>query len=125
MTMEQEEITGRVIGCAIEVHRQLGPGLLESAYEKCLAFELRENGIQFQRQLPMPVEYKETRLECGYRIDFLIEEKLIVELKSAKQLIGLDEAQLLTYMKLAKVKLGLLMNFNETRLKSGIRRFIL
>ena len=123
--MEQEEITGRVIGCAIEVHRQLGPGLLESAYEKCLAFELRENGIQFQRQLPMPVEYKETRLECGYRIDFLIEEKLIVELKSAKQLIGLDEAQLLTYMKLAKVKLGLLMNFNETRLKSGIRRFIL
>ena len=123
--MEQEEITGRVIGCAIEVHRQLGPGLLESAYEKCLAFELRENGIQFQRQLVMPVEYKETRLECGYRIDFLIEEKLIVELKSAKQLIGLDEAQLLTYMKLAKVKLGLLMNFNETRLKSGIRRFIL
>ena len=123
--MEQEEITGRVIGCAIEVHRQLGPGLLESAYEKCLAFELRENGIQFKRQLPMPVEYKETRLECGYRIDFLIEEKLIVELKSAKQLIGLDEAQLLTYMKLAKVKLGLLMNFNETRLKSGIRRFIL
>ncbi|MCG8696495.1 MAG: GxxExxY protein [Bacteroidales bacterium] len=123
--MEFDELSNRVIGCAIEVHRALGPGLLESAYEQCLAYELRLNNIWFKAQHPQPVEYKSVMLDCGYRVDLLVEDKLIIELKSVDKLKGIHEAQLLTYMKLAGIKTGLLMNFNVTKLKEGIKRFIL
>jgi GxxExxY protein len=123
--MEFDELSNRVIGCAIEVHRQSGPGLLESAYEQCLAHELNRNGIKFQLQCPLPVQYKDIRLDCGYRIDILVEDQLIVELKSVDEIKGIHEAQLLTYMKLAGMKIGLLMNFNVTKLKDGIKRFVL
>ena len=126
--MEFEELSNRVIGCAIEVHRHLGPRLLESAYEQCLAHELHElsrNGIAFQLQHPLPVQYKDVRLDCGYRIDILVENRLIVELKSVEEIKGIHEAQLLTYMELSGVKIGLLMNFNVTKLKDGIQRFVL
>jgi len=123
--MEFDDLSNRVIGCAIEVHRELGPGLLESTYEQCLAHELRRNGIPFQLQYPQPVKYKDIRLDCGYRIDILVENKLILELKSVEEIKGIHEAQLLTYMKLAGVKIGLLINFNNTKLKDGIKRFVL
>ena len=123
--MEFDDLSNRVIGCAIEVHRELGPGLLESAYEQCLAHELQRNGIPFQLQYPQPVKYKDIRLDCGYRIDILVENKLILELKSVEDIKGIHEAQLLTYMKLAGVKIGLLINFNNTKLKDGIQRFVL
>ena len=114
-----------MIGCAIEVHRELGPGLLESTYEQCLAHELKLNGILFQLQRPQAVQYKGIRLDCGYRLDLLVESELIIELKSVEKLRGIHEAQLLTYMKLAGIKTGLLMNFNVTKLKDGIKRFVL
>jgi len=123
--MQFDQRSNRVIGCALEVHRELGPGLLESTYEQCLAHELKLNGIRYKLQHPQTVEYKGVRLDCGYRVDLLVEDKLIVELKSVEQIRGIHEAQLLTYMKLAGVKTGLLMNFNVTKLKSGIRRFVL
>ena len=123
--MEFDELSKRVIGCAIEVHTHLGPGLLESTYEQCMAHELSLVGITFQIQPPLPVEYKGRKLDCGYRIDLLIEAKLIVELKSVAQLLPIHEAQILTYMKLAKVGVGLLINFNITRLKDGLKRFVL
>jgi GxxExxY protein len=123
--MEFDDLSNRVIGCAIEVHRHLGPGLLESAYEQCLAHELSRNGIAFQLQHSLPVQYKDVRLDCGYRIDILVENQLIVELKSVEEIKGIHEAQLLTYMKLAGLKIGLLMNFNVTKLKDGIQRFVL
>jgi GxxExxY protein len=119
------ELSNRVLGCAIEVHRELGPGLLESTYEQCLAYELARANIPFRLQVGLPVQYKETKLDCGYRIDLLIDEKLLVELKSVEQLLQLHEAQILTYMKLAKVKFGLLINFNVPLLKKGIKRFLL
>ena len=120
--MDKDPVTERIIGCAIEVHRALGPGLLESAYEKCLAFELGQHGIPFRQQLPVPVEYKGTRIECGYRIDLLVDDAVIVELKSVDQLAPVHEAQLLTYMKLARIRTGLLINFNQQRLIDGLRR---
>ena len=123
--MEFDDLSNRVIGCAIEVHRNLGPGLLESAYEQCLAHELSRNNIAFQLQLAQPVRYKDVLLDCGYRIDVLVENELIIELKSVEKLLGIHEAQLLTYMKLAEIKIGLLMNFNVTKLKEGIKRFVL
>jgi len=123
--MEFDELSNRVIGCALTVHRELGPGLLESTYEQCLAHELKLNGIVFKLQYPLPVEYKGVRLECGYRVDLFIEEKLIIELKCVEQIKGIHEAQLLTYMKLAGVKIGLLMNFNVAKLKNGIKRFVI
>ncbi len=123
--MEFDELSNRVIGCAIEVHRFLGPGLLESTYEQCLAYELNRAGIAFKVQRPQPVQYKDIRLDCGYRIDLLVENQLIVELKSIEVIKGVHEAQLLTYMKLAGVKIGLLINLNNTRLKDGIKRFVL
>lgn len=123
--MEFDELSNRVIGCAIEVHRFLGPGLLESTYEQCLAYELNRAGIAFKVQRPQPVQYKDIRLGCGYRIDLLVENQLIVELKSIEVIKGVHEAQLLTYMKLAGVKIGLLINLNNTRLKDGIKRFVL
>ena len=123
--MEFDDLSSRVIGCAIEVHRELGLGLLESTYEQCLAHELKLNGIAFQLQHPQPVQYKGIRLDCGYRLDVLVENRLIVELKSVDEIKRIHEAQLLTYMKLAEVKIGLLMNFNVTTLKDGIKRFVL
>jgi GxxExxY protein len=123
--LEFDELSNRVIGCAIEVHRELGPGLLESTYEQCLAHELKLNGIPFQLQHPQPVGYKGVHLDCGYRIDVLVDGSLILELKSVDEIRGVHTAQLLTYMKLAKVKTGLLINFNTTKLKDGVRRFVL
>jgi len=123
--MKFDDLSNRVIGCAIEVHRELGPGLLESAYEQCLAHELRRHSISFQLQHPQLVQYKDIRLDCGYRIDIFVENKLILELKSVEEIKGIHEAQPLTYMKLAGVKIGLLINFNNTKLKDGIQRFVL
>ena len=119
------ELSYRVIGCAIEVHRHLGPGLLESAYQQCLAHELRAASIAFLAEYPLPVKYKGVELDCGYRLDFFIEESIILELKSLEQLLPIHEAQLLTYMKLAGVREGFLINFNVKRLKDGLKRYIL
>ena len=121
--MEKDPLTGKVIGCAIEVHRALGPGLLESAYQQCLAHELRQNGISFRLEHPVPVEYKGVRLDCGYRIDILVEGELIIELKAIDKIQGIHKAQILTYMRLAQIETGLLINFNVERLKDGIQRF--
>ena len=114
-----------MIGCAIEVHRELGPGLLESAYEQCLAHELKLGGIQFDRQKNLPVEYKGQKIDCGYRIDLLVEGQLILELKCVDALTSVHQAQLMTYMKLAKIKTGFLINFNVSLLKNGLKRFVL
>jgi len=120
-----DEISNKVIGCAIEVHRALGPGLLESTYEQCLSREMDLSGIAFKLQSPLPVEYKGIKLDCGYRVDMLVEDKLIVELKSVEKILPIHEAQILTYMKLANIKVGLLINFNNNLLKDGIKRFVL
>jgi GxxExxY protein len=121
--MELNEITEKIIGSAIEVHRQLGPGLLESAYEKCLAYELRELGLKIELQKAVPVVYKNIKLDCGYRIDILVEDKVIIELKSIDALNPVHEAQILTYMKFADKSTGLLINFNVTLLKNGLKRY--
>jgi GxxExxY protein len=121
--MSKDPLTGRVIGCAIEVHKVLGPGLLESAYQQALAREFSLNSIEFKMEVKVPVDYKGIRLSCGYRIDLLVEDKLIIELKSVDQLIGIHRAQILTYMKLLKIPTGLLINFNTELLKNGIERF--
>ena len=123
--MEFDPLSNQVIGCAIEVHRELGPGLLESTYEQCLAYELRQRGIDFKLQQALPVQYKGLRLDCGYRVDVLVQDTLILELKSVDVIMGIHQAQLLTYMKLSGIKIGLLMNFNVSNLKSGIKRFVL
>jgi GxxExxY protein len=123
--MDFDDLSSRVIGCAIEVHRNLGPGPLESAYEQCLAHELNRNGIEFQLQHAQPVAYRDIRLDCGYRIDILVENQLILELKSVDEIKPIHQAQRLTSMKLAGVKIGLLINFNATKLKDGIKRFVL
>ena len=123
--MEFDARSKRVIGLAIEVHRELGPGLLESAYEKCLAHELKEHGVECMTQISLPVAYKGLSLDCGYRVDMIVEGRLIVELKSVDSLQPIHEAQLLTYMKLANIGTGLLINFNTGLLKNGIRRFVL
>ncbi len=122
-TTERDPLTHKVIGCAIEVHRNLGPGLLESSYEQCLAHELMLAKIRFKVQLPIPVLYKEVKLDCGYRADFIVEDCLILELKAVEQLSKLHEAQILTYMKLAKTPVGLLLNFNVRVIKDGIKRY--
>ena len=123
--MEFDELSRHVIGCAIEVHRNLGPGLLESTYRQCLACELSHAGIPFQMELPLPVRYKEMRLDCGYRIDLLVSGGLIVEIKCVETLLPIHQAQILTYMKLSKIPVGLIINFNVTKLQSGIKRFVL
>ena len=123
--MEFDDLSNRVIGFAIQVHRELGPGLLESTYEQCVAYELIQAGIPCKIQHPIPVSYKQIRLDCGYRVDLLIDDQLIVELKSVEQLSKIHEAQILTYMKLANIRIGLLINFNEQILKKGIKRFVL
>jgi len=119
-----EELSGAIIGAAIEVHQGLGPGLLESAYEECLCYELSARQIAFQRQLELPVTYKGIRLDCGFRIDMMVENKIILELKSVEALQPIHEAQMLTYLKLSNRKLGLLINFNVIVLKDGIKRII-
>jgi len=122
--MEINNITQKIIGCAIEVHRNLGPGLLESAYEECLAFELNKVGLNFRRQQATPVVYKDIKLDCGYRIDILVEDLVVLELKVVDEFNPVHEAQMLTYMKFSNKRFGLLINFNVTVLKNGIRRFI-
>jgi GxxExxY protein len=120
-----DPLTEKVIGFAIEVHRQLGPGLLESAYEECLSYELRQSGLDFRRQVPLPVVYKTIRLDCSYRIDIVVEDKVVLELKTVERLIPVHDAQLLTYLKLSGMRIGLLLNFNSPVLKDGIRRMVL
>ncbi len=123
--MERDALTGKVIGFGIEVHRETGPGLLESAYEECLAYELKVAGLKYSRQLELPVKYKGILLDCGYRIDRLVEDSLIIELKAVDRVLPIHEAQLLTYMKLSGIHKGLLMNFNVSVLKDGVKRFVL
>jgi GxxExxY protein len=123
--MKLNQLTEQIIGAAIEVHKAIGPGLLESAYEECLCRELDLRGIPFERQRPLPVEYKGARLDCGYRLDLLVEGVVVVEIKAVVAMEPIHEAQLLTYLKLGGWKLGLLINFNVPVLKDGIRRRIL
>jgi GxxExxY protein len=123
--VEVNEITERIIGAAIEVHRGLGPGLLESAYEECLCHDLQLAGLSFERQRPLPVEYKGIRLECGYRLDLLVENAVVVEIKAISAVEPIHEAQLLTYLHLGGWRVGLLINFNVPVLKNGIRRRVL
>ena len=119
---EINRLTEKVIGLCIEVHRTLGPGLLESAYEEALAHEFCINGVRFARQIEFPLRYKEVLLSCGYRLDFLVEDKLIIELKAVNAFEPIHQAQLLTYLKLHQLPLGLLINFNVTLLRDGVRR---
>lgn len=123
--LHEEDLTSRIIGAAIEVHRALGPGLLESAYEECLCHELRLQGISFTRQVSLPVTYKTVRLDCGYRADLIVEDKVVVELKSVDEISGLHKAQLLTYLRISHTKIGLLFNFNVEVLKNGLVRLVL
>ena len=119
------KLTELLIGCAIEVHRTLGPGLLESAYEVCLCRELSLRGIHFERQVAIPVEYKGVKLDCGYRADLIVTDMILVEIKAVDQLAPIHDAQLLSYLKLTGLKVGLLINFNERMLTHGIRRKVL
>ena len=121
----RDRLTEKVIGVAIEVHRHLGPGLLESAYEECLCWELRQAGLPVERQVPLPITYKEINLEVGYRLDLVVQKRLIVELKTVERLLPIHEAQLLTYLRLSGIKTGLLLNFNSALLRNGIKRMVL
>ena len=123
-TPREDRITGEIIGAAIEVHKKLGPGLLESAYEECLCCEMELRGIEFKRQVPLSLNYKGIVLDCGYRLDLLVEDKVIVELKSIEGLEPIHEAQMLTYLKLRNAWLGLIINFNVIMLKDGVRRLV-
>jgi len=122
--MTENELSTIIIGAAIEVHKQLGPGLLESAYEHCLAYELRLMGLDVKQQVALPIVYKGIKLDAGYRIDLLVEDKVIVEIKAVEVLADIHTAQLLTYLKLKDLKLGLLINFNTVLLKDGIKRIV-
>jgi len=124
MFLTENEISEKVIGCAIEVHKALGPGLLESAYLECLFYELLKEGLYVEKQKPLPLVYKEVKLDVGYRIDILVENKVVIELKSVEALNDIHIAQVLTYLKLSGCKLGLLMNFNVLRLVDGIKRLV-
>jgi GxxExxY protein len=123
--MEFDDVSGKVIGCAIEVHKCLGPGLLESAYERCLSYELTAEGLKHETQKELPINYKGLKLDTGYRIDLIVEDSVIIELKSVEKILPIHEAQILTYMKLAEIKTGLLINFNVIKVKEGIKRFVL
>jgi GxxExxY protein len=122
---ELNQLTEKIIGAAIEVHRHLGPGLLESAYETCLAYELEQLGLAVERQKPLPLVYKQIRLDQGYRLDLLVEGKVIVEVKVVEQIMPVHEAQVLSYLKLSGRRIGLLLNFNVKLLKDGIRRLVM
>lgn len=120
-----KELTERIIGAAIEVHRGLGPGLLESAYQSCLAKEFELRGIPFEREVPVPVEYKGLQVDCSYRLDFLVDQKVVIEIKAVDALAPIYEAQLITYLKLTGCPVGLLINFNVKLLKNGLLRRVL
>lgn len=122
--LSENDLIERIIGAALSVHGELGPGLLASTYESCLAYELAEKEMKFERQKSLPVIYRDIRLDCGYRIDLLVEDKVIVEIKAIEKLEPIHEAQLLSYLKLSGCKVGLLINFNVKVLKNGIRRFV-
>ena len=122
---ERDSLTESVIGLAIEVHRALVPGLLESAYQECLCYELKTNGIAFARQVALPVAYKAVKLDCGYRMDLVVDDRLVVELKTVEKILPIHEAQLLTYLRLSEIRTGLLLNFNTAVLKNGIKRMVL
>jgi len=122
--MDINELSNKIIGAAIEVHKHLGPGLLESAYEECLAYEFEIRGIPFERQKAVPIRYKEKVLDCSYRLDMIVQDKIILELKACERIEPIHEAQLLTYLKLTDMKLGLLLNFNVTLMKNGIVRIV-
>ncbi len=121
----EEELTEKIIGAAIEVHRELGPGLLESAYQACLVHELELRGLNVEEQVPLPVTYKGITLDCGYRLDLVVENRVVVELKTVEKLIPVHEAQLLTYLKLSKIKIGLLINFHSAVIRNSIKRMAL
>jgi GxxExxY protein len=122
--MTENDISKKIIGCAIEVHKQLGPGLLETAYQECLLYELRQAGLKVRKEKPMPIVYKEVKLDHGYRIDLLVEEKVVIEIKTVEAFTDVHTAQVLTYLRLGDYKLGLLLNFHVTLLKRGIKRII-
>jgi len=119
-----DQVSGRIIGAAIEVHRHLGPGLLESAYETCLAFELEQFGFRIERQKPLPVVYKNVKLDCGCRLDIVVEDVIIVEVKAIEQLAPIHDAQLLSYLRTSGLNVGLLMNFHVRVLKDGLKRIV-
>ena len=122
--MSENEISSQIIGAAIEVHKHLGPGLLESSYEACLLFELRKRGVNVKSQVALPISNKGVQLEAGYRIDILVEEKVIIEIKTVEDFADIHLAQILTYLKLSKLKLGLLINFNSVKLVDGLKRVV-
>lgn len=122
--MNENELPEIIIGCAIKIHKGLGPGLLESAYEECLHYELAKTGLVIERQKPLPLVYEGVKLECGYRIDLMVSKKVIIEIKAVESLGDIHLAQILTYLKLSGCKLGLLLNFNVLKLKEGIRRVV-
>jgi GxxExxY protein len=122
--MDINHLSGNVIGAAIEVHKALGPGLLESAYEECLSYELSDMGIAYQRQKSIPIIYKSKQLDCAYRIDFIVENTIILELKSVSTVDPIHKAQLMTYLKLTKMKLGFILNFNVALMRDGIHRIV-
>ncbi|MCX6579431.1 MAG: GxxExxY protein [Candidatus Aminicenantes bacterium] len=122
--LELNELTDKIIGSAIEVHRELGPGLLESAYEACLFFELAQAGLKVERQKALPVYYKSIRIDCGYRLDLLVEDQIIVELKSIEALLPIHKAQLISYLRMSGCSVGLLINFNVALLKDGLQRIV-
>lgn len=122
--MTENELSERIIGCALKVHRSLGPGLLESAYEECLYYEMSKDDLFVEKQKPLPLVYEEVKLECGYRVDLLVAGKVIVEVKSVEAINDVHLAQVLTYLRLSGCKLGLLINFNVTLLKTGIKRVV-
>jgi len=122
--MNENEITEIVIGCAIKVHKAIGPGLLESAYETCLDFELSKTQLEIERQKPLPLIYEEVKLDCGYRLDFMVNKKVIIEIKSVDSLNDIHLAQVLTYLRLSECKVGLLINFNVVKLMNGLKRIV-
>ncbi|MDP1813864.1 MAG: GxxExxY protein [Leadbetterella sp.] len=124
MEKTENELSNIIIGCAIEVHRQLGPGLLESAYQECLYFELKNQGLNVVKEKPMPIIYKDVKLDHGYRLDLLVNNKVVIEIKTVEAFTEVHTAQVLTYLKLGNYKLGLLLNFYVSSLKSGIKRII-
>jgi len=123
--LQDEGLTGQIIGAAIDVHRELGPGLLESAYEACLCYELSLREIPFARQVPLPLVYKTVHVECGYRADLIVANKVVVELKTVESVTDLHKSQLLTYLRITGIKVGLILNFNTPVLKNGVVRLVL
>ena len=122
--MTENEITAIIIGCAIKVHKSIGPGLLESAYEECIYYELRKTFLEIERQKPLPLIYEEVKLDCGYRLDFMVNKKVVLEIKSVEALNDIHLAQVLTYLRLSRCKVGLLINFNVVKLTDGIKRVV-